>query len=627
MKCYTYDRQLASLGDEVLEEVVTLQIKDIDKLYNTIFDESFLIQYGYYDVKMKKTSSYTSIDEHFDEQYGEPESFYLKLFNLSDFKKLDDLNYLRTFYSFSDISKNVDTEAIYFNIPKSNYIRREYKMPNLYSYLELVFFLVDNKNNFINLFKTNKYSTSKFFNVLDFNFTFTKKIESRLLFGGTNILSLDLSNFYHTLYTHSIPWVIEGKQNSKRNRINGFANNLDKIIQHCQYGETHGIPTGNICTKIIAEFYMCYIDKQLEEKNFKYSRYVDDIKFPYTSDSERESFMMEITNLCREYNLILNDRKTEINSFPFENNKQKIEIFSYFDNLSIKSKKSTWIKRITEFLEYCLSEESNKNKGAIKCLFSVPINKFNSLKISRSLLNDIFIFRERINNFNLFEQFLDVSLKDSRLTNRFIHFTEQLIVLGVKKNQLKNIAKRYCDENKDLLRNRLLTSKNNGWNQEVYQILLYAVIFDKNSLITKKILREVLESELDDYSMCLSLILWIKKGLKSSDLLSILEDKLTKVHNTYAQDSVRMQEKYWLLRYFVYYLIDQQVIPQNIVQNHFKSYRTKKGRIISELCTDYVLDTSSVSKERKEINKFYSHLLSNNIALVHLGQNKKFDYL
>ena len=277
-----------------------------------------------------------------------------------------------------------------------------------------------------------------------------------------------------------------------------------------------------------------------------------------------------------------------------------------------------------------MTEESNNNKGAIKCLFSVSINKFNSLKKSKSLLNDIFVFREGINNFNLFEQFLDVSLKDSRLTNRFIHFTEQLIVLGVKKNKLKNIAKRYFDENKDLLRNRLLTSKNNGWNQEVYQILLYAVIFDKNSLITKRILKEVLESELDDYSMCLCLILWIKKGLKLSDLLSILEDKLTEVHNTYAQDSVRMQEKYWLLRYFVYYLIDQQVIAPSVINNHFNSYKDSRGRIVSELYKDYVLDTTtntSMRNSRKNLNNFYNYLLSNNIALVHLGPNKDFHYL
>ena len=600
--------------------------KDIDNLYNTIFDESFLIQHGYYDGGIKKTNRPSSIDEIYYEEYAQPETFYLKLLNLDDLKKLNKQNSLRNFFS-SDNRENIDTEPIYFNVPKSNYVRREYKMPNIYSYLELVYFLVDNKDKFIDVFKTNKYSTSKFFNVLNFNFPFTKKIESRLLFGGTNILSLDLSNFYHTLYTHSIPWVVEGKQNSKKNKTTGFANTLDKIIQHCQYGETHGIPTGNICSRIIAEFYMCHIDQQLEEKKQKYSRYVDDIKFPYTSDSEREAFVMEFSNLCREYNLVLNDKKTQVNSFPFENNKQKIEIFSFFDNLSSKSKESTWIKKITEFLEYCLTEESNNNKGALKCLFSVSINKFKNIKLSNQTWDNIFTCREEITGYNLFEQFLDVSLKDSKLTNRFIHFTEQLIDLGVDKENLKERAKEYFQENKELLTNRLKTCEKNGWNQEVYQLLLYVVIFDENKLITKPILKTILTSRLDDYSKCLSVILWLKKKFKVDELLEILEKDFKVIHDTYEQNSVRMQEKYWLLRYFIYYLIDQQVISQNIVQNHFKSYRTKKGKIISELCKDYVLDTSSTSKGRKEINEFYSHLLSNNIALVHLGKNKKFDYL
>lgn len=121
-----------------------------------------------------------------------------------------------------------------------------------------------------------------------------------------------------------------------------------------------------------------------------------------------------------------------------------------------------------------------------------------------------------------------------------------------------------------------------------------------------------------------------KKGLKLSDLLSILEDKLTEVHTTYAQDSVRMQEKYWLLRYFVYYLIDQQVIAPSVINNHFNSYKDSRGRIVSELYKDYVLDTTtntSMRNSRKNLNNFYNYLLSNNIALVHLGPNKDFHYL
>ncbi len=149
---------------------------DIDNLYDTIFDESFLIRYGYYDVEMRKLGSSPSEEDDFDEKYGNHDSFYLKLLNLRELEKLNVLDDLRKYYNFKKIQQNVDTEAIYFNIPKNNYVRREYKMPNLYSYLELVFFIVDNKNEFIDIFKNNKYSTSKFFNMLDFNFGFTKKL-------------------------------------------------------------------------------------------------------------------------------------------------------------------------------------------------------------------------------------------------------------------------------------------------------------------------------------------------------------------------------------------------------------------------------------------------------------------
>lgn len=610
------------------EEEIILRKHDIDNLYDTIFDVSFFVRYGYYDVKIKKTESTRIEDDELEDYYGEPDSFYLKLLNLREVEKLVKAEDLRRFYNFNDVYKNIDTEAVYFNIPKSNYVRREYKMPNLYSYLELSYFMVDNKTEFINIFKNNKFSTSKFFNVLDFNFTFTKKIEKRLLFGGTSILSLDLSNFYHTLYTHSIPWVVHGKQKSKINRNSGFANSLDKIIQQCQYGETHGIPTGSITSRIIAEYYMCHVDLKLEGKKYKYSRYVDDIQFPYTSDSEKESFLMEFNTLCREYNLVLNDKKTEVNVFPFENNRQKLDIFNYFDSRNNQTKVDNWIKKISEFLDYCVSEESNKNKGAIKCIFSVPLNRFKYKKINENILNDVFTKREIVTKFNLFEQYLDISLKDSRLTNKFISFTEQLIDLGVEKEKLKRIVRKYFRENKELFRNRLDNSKKNGWNQEVYQILLYIVIFDEKKLIKQTMLKSILKSNLDDYSKCLSTILWIKGNGSIPALLKILENQFKDIHDTYSNDSVRMQEKYWLLRYFIYFLIDQERINQADINNHFLSYTKSNGKIESELNKEYAFEiNNSMSMGKKNINKFYEYLLSKNIELVHIGEDGDFKYL
>ncbi|WP_367370426.1 RNA-directed DNA polymerase [Latilactobacillus curvatus] len=275
----------------------------VDELYSTIFDVSFLIRYGYYDVSMKKTESTIIDNSELEQYYGNPDSFYLKFLNLQKFSKLLENVNLREYFNFNKINKNKETEPILFNIPKNQNTRRLYKMPNLYSYLELCYYTSDNKLVFLEKYRDNVQSTSKFFNQLEFNYEFTKKIEQRLLYGGTNILSVDLSNFYHTLYTHSIPWVIEGKQASKANRHEGFANTVDSILQQCQYGETHGLPTGNLVTRLIAELYMCYIDERMLKKGYKYARYVDDIKFAFSTESQKEAFLTDFSKICRENNL------------------------------------------------------------------------------------------------------------------------------------------------------------------------------------------------------------------------------------------------------------------------------------------------------------------------------------
>lgn len=610
-----------------------MQNYDTQKLYNTILDTSFLIRYGYYDVNMKKIESNYVDNDDLEDYYGNPENFYLKLLSLQDLYKLLEKEDLRAFFNFKKIKDNVDTEPIYFNIPKSNYVRREYKMPNIYSYLHLCYFIEDHKEEFINIFENNVQSTSKYFNELGFNFKYTKKIEQRLLFGGNNILSLDLSNFYHTLYTHSIPWVIHGKQNSKLNRSGGFANDLDSLIQKCQYGETHGIPTGSITSRLIAELYMCYIDKKLLEKGYKYARYVDDIKYPFVTNLEKENFLMEFNAICREHNLILNDKKTEVHTFPYKNNMQKVEIFNYFDNLNNKSKIEHWKNKINDFVDFCLSEEVNGNKGAIKCIYSVIINTFKYLKLSKKMIKNIMITREKSTNYNLYEKLLDTSLKDSRLTNKFITFTEQLIEIGVEKEKIKKIVRRYFNENRDIYRKNLEYYISNEWNQEIYQILLYCVLFDEERLVKKSLLDTILRNDLDDYSKCLSIILWIKKSYSIKELLNNLETKLEEVHSKYNDDkSVRMQEKYWLMRYFIFYLINKGIIEENDIKNHYSDNKLKKdnnNNVKSELNMKYVLQKDTKKKAYVNIiNEFYELLLDKDVALIQVGNtDEMFEYL
>ena len=608
-----------------------MKINNIADLYDDIFDVSFFIRYGYYDIKMKKIESENIEDEDLEEEYGMQDSFYLKIFNLQDLYYLSDFLDFRDYFNFRNLRENLNTEPIYFNIPKNNYVRREYKMPNIYSYLLLAFYIFDNKEEFISVFKENKQSTSKFFNQLDFDYKFGKQVEQRLLFGGNKILSLDLSSFYHTLYTHSIPWVINGKETSKNNKIDGFGNELDALIQRCQYGETHGIPVGNLLSRIIAELYMCHIDLKLFNKGYIYSRYVDDIKFPFSTEAEKEKFLTEFTTICRDYNLILNDRKTEVLEFPILNSMDKTDIFNFFDDFTVDKKPEKWQQKLTDFIDYCISEEAKGNKGALKCIFSVVSNTLKKIKPTEHIINSIFLSRSVPSNFNIIEKFIDVSLKDSRLTNKFLEFIETLIELGLNKKKLKNIMNNYFQETKNLYIAKLENNISNGWNNEVYQLLLYSVIFDNDNLIQKKQLITIFESNMDDFSIVLSIILWLKKKYKISELLNILENKLDEVHGHYCDEkSVRMQEKYWLVRYFVYYLIDQNIINSIEIGEHFKKFpKNRSGIVKSELNKKYILMCDNSKKKTvQNLNAFYKLLLDNNVALVKLGDSKKlFSYL
>ncbi|WP_165363617.1 RNA-directed DNA polymerase, partial [Sphingobium cupriresistens] len=71
------------------------------------------------------------------------------------------------------------------------------------------------------------------------------------------VAKTDISRFYHSIYTHSIPWAFHGKAASKADRransANLFMNRLDLILRAGQDGQTIGIPVGPDASRYIAE--------------------------------------------------------------------------------------------------------------------------------------------------------------------------------------------------------------------------------------------------------------------------------------------------------------------------------------------------------------------------------------
>ncbi|MEZ9627799.1 RNA-directed DNA polymerase [Aliivibrio fischeri] len=154
----------------------------------------------------------------------------------------------------------------------------------------------------------------------------------------------DISNFYPSIYTHSISWAIHtkdtAKEQSNRNKMSLIGVVIDKTIQHMQNGQTNGIPQGSVLMDFIAEILLGYADSELTKKlialdiqDYFIIRYRDDYRVFTNSKEDSDSIARQITLTLQELGLQLNASKTGtsediILSSIKEDKRESLSIFS-----------------------------------------------------------------------------------------------------------------------------------------------------------------------------------------------------------------------------------------------------------------------------------------------------------
>jgi hypothetical protein len=178
--------------------------------------------------------------------------------------------------------------------------------------------------------------------------------------GYSYCLHADISRFYSTIYTHSIPWAIHGKPASKNNRSESLiGNKIDRCVRNTQDQQTKGIPIGTDSSLIIAEIIGSAMDKRLNESlNFNFSgfRYMDDYYLYFNSLSEAELALSQLHKILHYFELETNYEKTfivelpesiepiwvsEMRRYPINNQnktEQRNDIITYFSKLFEYSK-------------------------------------------------------------------------------------------------------------------------------------------------------------------------------------------------------------------------------------------------------------------------------------------------
>jgi hypothetical protein len=138
------------------------------------------------------------------------------------------------------------------------------------------------------------------------------------------VLQADISRFFYTVYTHSIPWSIIGKDKvkawlatKKKKKLDAhWSNGFDVALQSCQSRETFGIPVGPDTSRLIAELLLAGIEKDKDLQSFLTTqpafRLVDDLIVGFEDESNARKCLGALRRALWKFNLQLNDEKTAV---------------------------------------------------------------------------------------------------------------------------------------------------------------------------------------------------------------------------------------------------------------------------------------------------------------------------
>jgi hypothetical protein len=132
------------------------------------------------------------------------------------------------------------------------------------------------------------------------------------------VLRTDVSQFYSSLYTHSIPWALHTKSYAKANINKTPGDRIDEALRHMSNGQTIGIPIGPDTSLVAAETVPTAVDRTLADQvgPVRGYRHADDYEAAFRSRAQAEDALVRLEGILGDFELTLNPFKTKILELP-----------------------------------------------------------------------------------------------------------------------------------------------------------------------------------------------------------------------------------------------------------------------------------------------------------------------
>ena len=268
---------------------------------------------------------------YFPEENILPPSFKVDEFDLEANVKLNDI---------LNLSRR-SIESITY--PKTTLTSREFGLQHPTNYHDIVFHIISEWEEISNILFNNKnkiysYSFPIPLNARDIGnlstlrtgrmiYEWIAMAEKDLVVEAHNfnlIVRSDVTNFYNSVYTHSIGWAIHGEEDSfnDSNTFHLFGNKIDKLVQYANQGRTNGLPVGSALSDLIAEIILSRVDTEVTIKidvlgiEYIATRFKDDYRFLCNTTSDAELILKILASELKKFNLSINESKTKILDLP-----------------------------------------------------------------------------------------------------------------------------------------------------------------------------------------------------------------------------------------------------------------------------------------------------------------------
>lgn len=227
-------------------------------------------------------------------------------------------------------------EYIYFRVMRNINIPRAMGIPNPFKYQRLCVELKGDWEKIRGHFREQtehqlyrisrihvrkEYGEKRIFKMNYKNWRVDGNPESDLLIhdNGTSrfLVQADVSTCFQSIYTHSIPWALVGKEEAKRTiGDDTWYNRIDQACSDMCNGETHGLLIGPHASNLLSEIILTVVDKKLYDKGYRYTRNIDDYDCYVGSFECAKKFLRDLEEALHEFDLPLNHKKTKIIELP-----------------------------------------------------------------------------------------------------------------------------------------------------------------------------------------------------------------------------------------------------------------------------------------------------------------------